>query len=141
MHLLVAALLLAFSTIASAQNTALLLFGGTDHRTFLGCLNCSPTDSTSVCNQFGSHGSPFSSNSIWNAYGQHGGQFSNTSPFNPYASRPPIIVDRNGNSYGHLTANAYASNRTRIGALVALADAWEFVVEDGQKAADAFCGR
>ena len=51
---------------AFAQTPALLLFGDADHKTFLGCLNCSQFDSGSVCNQFGQNGSEFSSYSIWN---------------------------------------------------------------------------
>jgi hypothetical protein len=46
---------------ATAQTPALLLFGDPDHKTFLGCLNCSKFDSGSVCNQFGDNGSQFSS--------------------------------------------------------------------------------
>jgi hypothetical protein len=64
---------------ATANNTPLLLFGATDHKTFLGCLNCSQYDSGSVCNQYGVNGSAYSSASIWNEYGTFGSQYSSWS--------------------------------------------------------------
>jgi len=56
------------TTAAQAQTPELLLFGGDNHKTFLGCLNCDRFDSRSVCNGFGDHGSHFSSESIWNRF-------------------------------------------------------------------------
>ena len=41
---------------ATADSTPLLLFGATDHKSFLGCLNCSQYNSGSVCNQYGVNG-------------------------------------------------------------------------------------
>ena len=47
----------------------LMVFGGADHRTYLGCLNCSQFAVDSVLNEYGQHGSRYSSESIWNHYG------------------------------------------------------------------------
>ncbi len=45
---------------AAAQNDpALLLFGGADHRTFLGCLNCGQYEGESICNKYAEHGSKY----------------------------------------------------------------------------------
>lgn len=86
----------------------LLLFGGRDHRVFLGCLNCSEYDSGSVFNKFGDHGSPYATDSIFNRYGDYGSPYSDSSACSRYASDPPIVVDRQGNAYGRLTVNRFA---------------------------------
>jgi hypothetical protein len=142
MRSLLATALIALSIgAAQAQTTALLLFGGPGHKTFLGCLNCGQYDSGSVCNRYGQQGSKYASDSIWNKYGNFGSKYSNESPWNRYASQPPAIVDRDGGFYGYLTANGYNARRTRIKSLVALTDAWEEVTDDPEKVADIFCGR
>lgn len=93
---------------AAAQSSSkLMIFGGMDHKTYLGCLNCSEYASDSVLNQYGTNGSPYSSNSIWNPYSEFGSAYSNYSACNSYASDPPVIVDHNGSFYGRLTLNRY----------------------------------
>jgi hypothetical protein len=130
---------IAFTSEMRAQTPALLLFGGSDHRTFLGCLNCGKYDSGSVCNKYGSAGSKYSSDSIWNRYGNFGSKYSGDSPWNKYSSTAPIIVDSSGRSYGYFSANKYHHNRTRIDVLVQLTD---FVADedDLDEARDLFCG-
>jgi hypothetical protein len=93
--------------------TKLMLFGGPDHKTYLGCLNCSKFASDSVDNNFGTHGNKFSSESIFNQFGQYGSKFSTYSPCNAYASDPPVIVDENGDYYGRLTVNSVSADRTQ----------------------------
>jgi len=85
----------------------LMLFGGEDHMTYLGCLNCSEFTSDSVFNKYGAHGSAYASESIWNHYSEYGSSYSNEGACNPYATDPPVIVDSEGKFYGRLTANAY----------------------------------
>lgn len=124
---------------ALAQTPALLLFGDADHKTFLGCLNCSQFDSGSVCNQFGQNGSEFSSYSIWNQFNSFGSEFSSYSPWNQFSSSGPVIVDKDGKFYGRLTANKFAGDRTRIQQLNQLTD----VVAGGlelETARKLFCG-
>jgi hypothetical protein len=132
-------LFLVFNCEASfGQTPSLLLFGGSDHKTFLGCLNCSEFDSGSVCNQFGSAGSQFNSESIWNQFGHYGSQFSSDSPWNRFSSSGPVIVDKAGLFYGRFTANQFVSDRSHIEALNKLAN----LVADGtdlDKARDMFC--
>jgi len=118
---------------------ALLLFGDSDHKTFLGCLNCSKYDNGSICNKYGEVGSKYNSNSIWNKYGTYGSKYNSYSPWNKYSNNAPIIVDRNGNSYGYFSANKYHTNRTRIQGYVALLD-WVADNEDLEEARDALCG-
>jgi len=47
---------------ASAQqySTKLMIFGGLDHKTYLGCLNCNEYATDSVFNSYGNSGSPYS---------------------------------------------------------------------------------
>jgi len=126
-------------TAAHSQTQALLLFGDSDHKTFLGCLNCSKYDSGSVCNKYGDTGSKYSTNSIWNRYGDFGSKYSNNSPWNKYSSSAPVIVDNAGQFYGRLTANKYATDRTQVQVLNQLAD----IIADGTDLDDArnlFCG-
>jgi hypothetical protein len=99
---------------------ALLLFGGEDHKDFLGCLNCVDLSSASVCNELGKYGSALSSNSIWNSLGKYGSSLSEYSPWNSLTDKAPIIVDRDGKSYGYFSVNALHHDRTRIKWLVAV---------------------
>jgi len=104
---------------------ALLLFGGEDHKTFLGCLNCVDTSAISVCNEYGQFGSEYQADSIWNEYGNFGSEYQSQSPWNAYSNDAPIIVDKDGNSYGYFSANDAHHDRTRIPWLVAILDYYE----------------
>jgi hypothetical protein len=118
--------LLSISTPAFAD-TALLLFGGRDHKTFLGCLNCGQYDSSSVWNEYGQYGSPYQSTSIWNSYGPWGSEYSSDSPWNSYASSAPAIVDAQGHFYGYFSSNQYIGNRTTIKWIIWLLDNHEWL--------------
>lgn len=126
-------------TAAQAQAPELLLFGGRDQQTFLGCLNCSRFDPSSVCNRFGDHGSRFSSESIWNRFGDYGSRFSSYSPWNRFASDPPVIVDRNGNFYGYFASSRFHLRRTTIRFFLVFLDNVDEVNEDLERARDLFC--
>jgi hypothetical protein len=89
-----------------------MLFGGVNHQTYLGCLNCSEYANDSVLNRYGPHGSRYAQESIVNPYSEFGSPYSNHSACNQYASEPPVIVDSDGNFYGRLTLNRY---NTEIG--------------------------
>jgi len=115
---------------AFAQNTALLLFGGDDHKTFLGCLNCGRYDSSSVWNPYGQFGSPYNSESIWNRYGTWGSPYNPASPWNKYSLSAPVVVDNDGNFYGYFSANPYINKRTKITWLVWLLDNYDWVIEN-----------
>lgn len=85
----------------------LMIFGGQDHKTYLGCLDCSEYAGDSVFNKYGSYGSQFSSDSIWNHYSDYGSKYSDWGACNSYANDPPVIVDQEGNFFGRLTLNQY----------------------------------
>jgi hypothetical protein len=118
---------------------ALLLFGGHDHKTFLGCLNCVDTSDASVCNDVGQYGSDVAENSIWNDVGPYGSDVSPTSPWNNVSQDAPIIVDRAGKSYGYFSANDVHHDRTRIDWLVAILDYYD-KTNDLAKTRQKMCG-
>jgi tetratricopeptide (TPR) repeat protein len=61
---------LATPPAAAIAPAKLMLFGGLNHKGYLGCLNCSEYVTDSVFNKFVSFGSEFSSGSIWNTYSE-----------------------------------------------------------------------
>jgi hypothetical protein len=84
-----------------------MIFGGENHKTYLGCLTCSEYEPDSVKNKYGENGSQYSTTSIWNPYSDFGSKYSSVGACNPYADDPPVIVDQNGKYYGRLTLNRY----------------------------------
>jgi hypothetical protein len=93
---------------ASAPDEAILIFGGSDHEVFLGCLNCLEADINSVLNKYSNFG--WANNyGIWGEYGQYGGKYGTYSACNQYTSTPPVMIDRKGSSYGYLSVNKYKS--------------------------------
>lgn len=129
-------LFLIFFIINLTFSQNILIFGGKNHDIFLGCLNCSKYDDSSIWNKYGNNGSKYNSNCIWNKYGDFGGKYSNDSPFNKYASNPPVLVDREGNFYGYFTADGYFSKRTNNKLALLIIDYWETIGEDVGKAYD-----
>jgi hypothetical protein len=92
---------------AQPQEAKLMIFGGQDHRVYLGCLSCSELEKDSVFNALGSAGSRVSTESIWNPVGQYGSPSAlfSYSACNSVAKDPPVIVDQDGTAYGRLTLN------------------------------------
>lgn len=78
-----------------------------DQKTFLGKLVTDKYDDDSFSYSYGNYGSKYSRTSIFNKYGNYGSKYSNESAFNKYASKPPIIVDSNGQFVAYLTENTY----------------------------------
>jgi len=97
----------AGASVPVATTSKIMLFGGLDHKTYLGCLNCSQYTVDSVFNQYGQHGSRYALESIWNHYSEYGSAYSSYGACNAYATDPPVIVDNSGNYYGRLTVNMY----------------------------------
>jgi hypothetical protein len=126
------------SARAQQSSKALLLFGGEDHKVFLGCLNCSATDHDSVCNEFDA-GSKFRADSIWNKFGTFGSKFSSDSPWNKFSNSAPIIVDHDGGSYGYFSANKFHGERTRIAWLVRVLN-FQADHDDLEATRDLMCG-
>jgi hypothetical protein len=91
----------------SSGQGKLMIFAGTNHETYLGCLNCSEAAPDSVSNEYGQNGSRYSQTSIWNHYSQFGSPYGSYSACNPYSTNPPVIVDEAGTYYGRLTLNQF----------------------------------
>jgi hypothetical protein len=105
-HLLASALLnILIINVVHAE--PLLVWGGYNYRTFLGCLNCSPFDASSILNLYGRYGSRFSSLSIRNRYSSYGSRYSAFSACNLYATRPPLVYGQSNTPYGALSVNRY----------------------------------
>lgn len=85
--------------------TELGIFGGTDGRTYLGCLNCSARDVDSILNPDSPYANPSRPDSMFNHKGRFGASVSATSPCDAMAYDPPYVVDSKGNVYGTLTVN------------------------------------
>lgn len=112
------------------QGQSILIYGGSNHDVFLGCMNCSKYENSSIWNKYGIYGSKYNEKSIWNKYSNYSGKYSNNSPFNKYASTPPVLVDSKGNFYGYFTANKYKVNRTEYELAQLIIDYWESIKED-----------
>jgi hypothetical protein len=80
--------------------------------TFLGTFE-DEYSQNSIYNRYGRYGSKYNSNCILNKYDRYGDDYSNTSPFNRYATAAPGLYDRQGNFYGTLSINRYASGVTQ----------------------------
>ena len=115
---------LANTPAYTGTNQKLMLFGGQNNKTYLGCLSCSEYSSDSILNEYGNYGSEYSDKSIWNEYGNFGSEYSQYSPWNSYAMHPPVIVDEQGNFYGYFTINKYHAQRTTIPAILDFLDAY-----------------
>jgi hypothetical protein len=89
----------------SDSRQSLLLFGGSGHEVFLGCLNCSEHEPKSVQNKYGDFGNKYSDHSIFNRYSDYGSRYSSYGVCNKYASDPPAIFDGEGHYFGRLTTS------------------------------------
>jgi len=89
--------------VTAPAGQKIMIFGGDDHKTYLGCLSCSEYAEDSVLNRYGPNGSKYEDNSIFNRYGVYGGRYGDYSPCNQYSADPPVIVDANGAYYGRLS--------------------------------------
>jgi len=121
---------ISFSVNNLFSQKVLHLYGGKEHDVYLGCLNCDRYNSNSIWNANGTYGSRYNTNSLWNSYGNYGGKYSSYSPFNSYSNTPPIILDKDGNSYGYLTVNKYKSRRADFKLALIICDNWEEIKED-----------
>ena len=96
----------------ASNDCELLVFGGSSHEVFLGCLN-DEHRADSVFNMVGEHGSDVSPTSIRNKFEPYGSNHDDTSACNAKATRPPVVVASDGKSLGLLTMNT--SLKRRIG--------------------------
>ena len=99
---------IAQAQLITAGTAKLMLFGGSNHDVYLGCLSCADLDAESIFNKFGKYGNSFSSTSVYNTYSLYANPYADTSLCNPYAQHPPVVVDEKGGFYGSISKNPYA---------------------------------
>jgi hypothetical protein len=109
--ILVVLLIVNAGSNSQSFSTKLYLYGGRNSEVYLGCINCERTDTNSIWKSNGRYGNPFSGLSIWSERDPYGGFEIGYSPFDPTAKYPPMIKDKDGKSYGYLTANYRIENR------------------------------
>src|SRR5438876_746569 len=86
----------AMAQVATVPGRKIMLFGGVNHTTYLGCLSCNEFASDSVLNTSGRYGSEFQTGSIFNSFGPYGSKFQSTSACYDFATNPPVTVDNRG---------------------------------------------
>jgi hypothetical protein len=99
---------------------ALLIFGGPDHKTFLGCL-CDPKDESSVFNddgKYGRNGLNLDQSSLWAPLGIYRSIFSDYSACAMFAKDPPIVVTSEGAPLCRLTTNQTNAYQCRAPQLI-----------------------
>ena len=74
---------------------------------YLGELTENPYRQDSITNPYGRFGNPYAPNGLNNPYGASGSPYSPSSATNPYATDPPLIIGRDGQYLGLLSANPY----------------------------------
>jgi len=126
-------LLSLFTSLGLLSQTQLHLYGGPDHKVYLGCVNCNKYDSNSIWNAYGSYGSKYNPNSIWNAYGTYGSKFNTLSPWNSHSTNPPVVVDKEGKFYGYFTLNQRMPKRADFKLALIIYEYHEFIKDDVSK--------
>ncbi|TQV81792.1 hypothetical protein [Denitrobaculum tricleocarpae] len=119
----------AGTSALQAQEPEFLLYGGKGQTQFLGCLNCSRFDKSSVWNKLGPHGSEFDEATIWSKTGVYGSQYSSLSPWHRHSTEAPEIRDRDGKSYGRFTRNQHG-DRTKVESLLWILENYDYVIEN-----------
>jgi len=102
--------------VSPATAKDMLIFGGSGHDEFLGCLVCSEFSADSICNGFGKYGNEFSSSGMFNEFAGFGNEFSSKSPWNEFSTSNdvPVVVDRDGGFYGYFTINDSRSDAFKL---------------------------
>lgn len=137
--LLVALLSMLSVPVASFAQGELLIFGGSGHDQFLGCLACNEFSSKSICNDFGPYGNEFSTQGMWNGFSGFGNEFSSSSPWNEFSTSNsvPVVVDESGNFYGYFTINDMRSDAVSFSGT--LAKMYQYADGDLEKVRKMLC--
>jgi hypothetical protein len=117
------AVLLSGAGSSHAQTTApvVWIFGGADHKTFLGCLTCASSDDDSIFNpggKFGHCGGLAFDNlychSLLSAFGGGGLVAEATSACGPGSTNPPVLVDPHGQYYGRFSIGTFLGHQDSV---------------------------
>ena len=106
---LIGLVVLGAATAAQGRRPKIMIFGGENHKTYLGCLSCPQSEWDSIFNKYGEYGhcaGPFDDNLFcrgpFKEFGTSG-PFKNQSACGTSASDPPVIVDEEGRYYGRFS--------------------------------------
>ena len=121
-HTFSSAFLALILTLGSAVQTSaatpqkLMLFGGPDHKQYLGCVVCNEFSSDSICNGFGHYGNEFSTEGMFQEFAGFGNDFSPDSPWNEFSTSTsvPVLVDENGAFFGYFTINESRPDAVKV---------------------------
>lgn len=95
----------------SLNQDLLLIFGADEFYTFLGCVNCAPSEALSIWNPYGPYGSTNSQMSIWSTNYEFGNASAQVCPWNAFGRNPPFLIDTQGKVHGTLTLNQMNTHR------------------------------
>lgn len=95
----------------SQKQDLLLIFGADEFYTFLGCVNCAPSEVLSIWNPLGPYGSTNSQISIWSTNYEFGNASAQVCPWNEFGRKPPFLIDTQGKVHGVLTINRMKEHR------------------------------
>lgn len=94
-------------SLAPFAGADLLIYGGSGHDKFLGCLDCGAYSADSICNSYGKYGNKYSTQGMFNEYSGFGNGYNTSSPWNKYSTSKsvPMLVGRDGEFHGYFTIN------------------------------------
>ena|SRR5947207_2598494 len=97
------------------------IFGGSDHKTFLGCLTCEPSAVNSIFNSDGDFGhcgglafDNLYCHTLLSAFGSTGLVAEETSACGPSSTNPPVLVDPDGHYYGRFSVGALLGHEDSV---------------------------
>ena len=133
MKIIFSSVMLIFLLGTTSFSQTLQLYGGKNHDEYLGCINCGKYDKNSIWNEYGTYGNKYNAKSIWNKYGTYGNKYNSISPWNAYGTNPPIVVDKNGKSYGYFTVNEYKNKRADFEVALTIYKYYDLIRDDVSK--------
>lgn len=95
----------SFALVSEANSSEVYIYGGDYESTFLGCANCDTYDSKSIFYRHGPYSFDNEKTSIFVVQPKFIRRFSDLSMCNPSAKHPPVLVDSDFLTRGHLTVD------------------------------------
>ncbi len=106
--------------VESPAASVLLIFGGRNHKVFLGCL-CDDAEEDSVFNEhgkYGQYGLNLDNSSLWSVVGGYRGVVGDYTACGMFTKDPPIVVTPQGQAICRLTTDATNQYQCKAGKLI-----------------------
>lgn len=140
------------SASPSARPAKVMVFGGNDHQTYLGCISCADTVFDSIFNDEGPYGAygctaKFNCKNLFTRMypnADFGGDIygSKFSACYSSASDPPVVVDQNGGYYGRFSiAEGWLAHKESVCQDTAFSSLYKFANPKVCEIAKWACGR